>query len=76
MTGITIEFGALTKSIKSQLENQGIAIPENDAKRFEDIAQSIIFLHLQDIIPDSVRDNAQKKLMKKISVVIHHQESP
>lgn len=71
MTGITIEFGALVRPIKSQLESQGILLPEKDTKRFEEIAYSIVFLHLQDIIPDSVRDNARKKLMKKISVAIH-----
>ena len=74
--GITIEFGALARPIKSQLESQGVTLPEDDVKRFEEIAYSIVFLHLQDIIPDSVRDNARKKLMKKISVAIHGHARP
>lgn len=71
MTEITIEFGALVRPIKTQLKDQGITIPDKDAERFEKIAYSIVFLHLQDIIPDSVRDNARKKLMNKISSAIH-----
>ena len=76
MTGITIEFGALVRPIKAQLEGQGVYLKENELKRFEEIAYSIVFLHLQDIIPDSVRDNARKKLMKKISAAIHAQQPP
>ena len=68
---ISIEFGALVKPISEQLENQGIVLSENDRKRFDEIAQAIVFLHLQDIIPDSIRDNAHKKLMKQISEAIH-----
>jgi hypothetical protein len=68
---ISIVFGALAERIDSQLEKQGIVIPKEDADRLEKIAYSIVFLHLQDIIPDSVRDAARKKLMKKISSVIH-----
>ena len=68
---ILIEFGAMARPIKSQLESQCIILPEKDTERFEEIAYSIVFLHLQDIIPDSVRDNARKKLMKKISNAIH-----
>ena len=63
---LTIEFGALVKPIGEQLKEQGIELPEADAERFEKIAHCIVRLHLNDIIPDSVRDNARKKLMKKI----------
>ncbi len=63
---IFIEFGALADPIADQLKKQGIAIPDKDAERLGRIAHSIVFLHLQDIIPDSVRDSANKKLMKKI----------
>jgi len=76
MTVISIEFGAMVRPIKKQLEEQGITLPENDVARFEEIAYSIVFLHLQDIIPDSVRDNARKKLMKKISMAIHSKGAP
>ena len=71
MTVITIEFGALVRPIKAHLEEQGVYLKGDDLKRFEEIAYSITFLHLQHIVPDSVRDNARKKLMKKISVAIH-----
>lgn len=73
---ISIEFGALVRPIKVQLKDQGVDLPEKDVERFEEIAYSIIFLHLQDIIPDSVRDNARKKLMGKISAAIHKAGAP
>jgi hypothetical protein len=73
---ILIEFGALVRPIKSQLESQGITLPKKDVERFEEIAYSIVFLHLQDIIPDSVRDNARKKLMIKIRGAIHKKQEP
>lgn len=63
---ITIEFGALSEPIAEQLKKQGINIPEKDGERLEKIAYSIVLLHLHGIIPDSVRDSARKKLMKKI----------
>ncbi len=71
MTGISIEFGALVAPIGKQLQKQGISIPEKDAERLEKIAHAIILLHLNNMIPDSVRDNARKKLMKEISIAIH-----
>lgn len=67
---VSIEFGALCKPIEEQLKEQRIEISLDDAKLLNDIAQSIIFLHLQDIIPDSVRNSANKKLMKRIVEVI------
>ena len=68
----SIVFGALTESIGIQLGKQGIALPEKkDIERFDKIAYSITFLHLQGIIPDSVRDNGRKKLMKMISKSVH-----
>ena len=71
MDKFTITFGALAEPIGDQLEEQGVSIPKKDEDRFEKIAWSITHLHLNDIIPDSVRDNARKKLMKKISVSVH-----
>ena len=71
MDTISIEFGALAETIGTQLEKQGVLIKEEDAERFERMAMVIVLLHLQDIIPDSVRDNAQKKLMKKICSTFH-----
>ena len=67
---LSIEFGYLCKPIGEQLEAQGIEIPESDAKLLDDISQQIIFLHLQDIIPDSARDSANKKLMRRIVSVV------
>jgi hypothetical protein len=73
---ISIEFGALAPEILLQLKTQGISINGNDAELFEKMAYSIVFLHLHGIIPDSVRDNARKKIMKKISYAIHKVGAP
>lgn len=73
---IAIEFGALADPIKDQLKRQGISIPDEESQRFEKIAYSIVFLHLQDIIPDSVRDKSREKLMKRISNAIHRGADP
>jgi hypothetical protein len=67
----TITFGALAPPIGKQLKEQDIVISIDDEDRFEKIAWSITHLHLHNIIPDSVRDNARKKLMKKISMCVH-----
>ena len=66
MTDISIEFGALADPIDKQLLQQGYSITEDEAKRFNRIAESIVMLHLNGIIPDSVRDNGRKKLMKMV----------
>jgi hypothetical protein len=68
---LIIEFGALSRQIGTQLREQGINLSVEEEDRFEMIARAIVMLHLQDIIPDSVRDNARKKLMKKISNCVH-----
>ena len=63
---VGIMFGALAPKISEQLTQQGVTIPENRAKAFDDLAWSLVLLHLHGLIPDSVRDNARKKLMKQI----------
>jgi hypothetical protein len=63
---ICIEFGALAPNISEQLATQGVVIAENSANAFDDLARSLVLLHLHGLIPDSVRDNARKKLMKQI----------
>jgi hypothetical protein len=76
MKNISIEFGALAEPIGKQLKEQGITLLKSDTERFERIAYSITLLHLQDIIPDSVRDKSRQKLMKKISNVINGMVRP
>lgn len=71
MTQVSIEFGALATPIGEQLRIQGISITEDEARRFQRIAEAIVLLHLQGIIPDSVRDSSRQKLMKMISKVLH-----
>lgn len=67
----SIEFGALAPKISEQIVQQGLTIPENRGKAFDDIAHAIVLLHLHGIIPDGVRDSARQKVMKQISKEIH-----
>jgi hypothetical protein len=69
----TLEFGALCKPIGEQLKEQGIELPKESCERFERINHCITRLHLNGIIPDSVRDGARKRLMKKISDAVHRE---
>ncbi len=63
---ISIVFGALAPKISEQLTAQRVVISENRAKAFDDLAWSLVLLHLHGLIPDSVRDSARKKMMKQI----------
>ena len=61
-----IEFGALCDPILKQLNKQGFSLSERDSERLQAIADAIITLKLNHIIPDSVVRNAEQKLMKQI----------
>lgn len=76
MGDISIEFGALVRPIKSQLEFQGVYLPEKDVERFEKVAYSITYLHLQGFIPDRVRDSARNKLVRAIGNAIRRDRNP
>ena len=68
---ITIVFGALVKPIGEQLRAQSIELAPEKIERFEKIAHAITMLYLNGMIPESMRDNARKKLMRQISNEIH-----
>jgi|WetSurMetagenome_2_1015567.scaffolds.fasta_scaffold26404_4 hypothetical protein len=68
---MSLHFGALVEGIDVQLERQGYNVNKKDCERYQKIADAIVMLHLNDIIPDSVVYNAHQKLMKKISVSVH-----
>jgi hypothetical protein len=70
----SLHFGALCEPIAEQLLKQGFSLTEADATRFQKMADCVVRLHLNGLIPDSVRDNAHKKLMKQISDCIHERE--
>jgi hypothetical protein len=63
---ISLHFGALCKTISEQLIAQGFNLSEKEATRFQYIADSIIALKLNGIIPDSVVRTSEQKLMKLI----------
>ena len=66
------EIGWLCPSISEQIYKAGFHIPEKDSYRLDKISEAILTLHLNGIIPDSVRDKANQKLMKEVSKAIHN----
>jgi len=63
---ISLHFGALCNPINEQLNKQGYGLSEKDSERFQGIADAIIMLKLQGVIPDSIVLKAEQKLMKMI----------
>lgn len=61
-----IGFGALVPSIAKQLKEQGFKFDAKEAKHFEKLRESIIYLMFSDLINDKAREKATKKLFTKI----------
>ena len=68
---VTIHFGAMCDPIEKQLKDQGVKLPKNKVRCFQDLANCITILKIQGILPDSVVHKAHQTLMKKISEAIH-----
>ena len=66
-----LEIGWLCAPVSEQIYKAGFHIPEKDSRRLDKISGAILTLHLNGIIPDSVRDKANQKLMKEVSKAIH-----
>jgi hypothetical protein len=78
---VEFHFGALCKSLKEQLKEQGYELPHEDYARFQMIADSITTLKLHGILPDSIVYKAHQKLLKQIVESIkknasHPEKSP
>lgn len=63
---IAINFSLFAPKISEQLTNQGFKFSEDEAKSFEDAAESIQTLDLMDILNYSEKEKAIKKLFTKI----------
>ena len=61
-----LEFGAMCPPLKEQLEKQRLPLTEPEYRRFQRIADAIVTLKIAQIIPDSVVESSNQKLMKKI----------
>jgi hypothetical protein len=66
MSDFGIHFGAMAEPIADQCIMQGYSISEKDGKRLQGIADAIIMLKLHGLIPDSVIEKANRKLLKMI----------
>jgi hypothetical protein len=66
-TQLKIHFGALSDPIKEQVNAQGLSIHEGRAEAFQEYAKAITYLWMGDLITDSMKESAQKKLFRKIA---------
>lgn len=73
---VSIEFGALSKPLKEQLADQGIALPEKDEEFLRRLMESITLLKLHGLVPYSVANRARSKVMKKIMKAIDEHGIP
>ncbi len=63
---LTIGFGALMPTIAKQLKKQGFEYDVEQAKLFEKLKESLIYLQFNDLINDQAREKAYQKLATKI----------
>lgn len=63
---IGIHFGALAPSVSEQLAAQGLTANQKDLKQWDLDADAITRLYLRDLLTDSQKQAAQKKLFNRI----------
>jgi Na+/phosphate symporter len=63
---LKIEFGALQPTFAKQLEAQGLNYDEKVMDYLQELRESITYLYFVDLINDSSREKAMKKLFKMI----------
>ena len=63
---LKIEFGALQPTFAKQLEAQGLKYDEKVMDYLQELRESITYLYFVDLINDSSREKAMKKLFKMI----------
>jgi hypothetical protein len=63
---LKIEFGALQPTFAKQLEAQALKYDEKVMDYLQELRESITYLYFIDLINDSSREKAMKKLFKMI----------
>ena len=63
---LKIGFGALQPTFAKQLEAQGLKYDEKVMDYLQELRESITYLYFVDLINDSSREKAMKKLFKMI----------
>ena len=63
---IEIHFGCLCDPIRIQLEGQGYGLRDEDAERFQRLADAILMVKLNRLFPDGACAAASKKLYRFI----------
>ncbi|MBF1637590.1 MAG: hypothetical protein HXO49_03575 [Prevotella sp.] len=64
---LKIGFGALSGSIKEQVEAQGFGISEMAGEKFDNCSRAIMRLMFADILTEGEVDKARRRLMKQIT---------
>lgn len=64
---VEISIGALSPPIAEQLGQQGLQAAEEDVAKWQVIAKAIVLLAVHDVLTDSARTSAGRKLVKMIS---------
>jgi len=65
-----LHFGALAKPIADQLHEQGLKYDVDRLEQFQKDADAITRLAIRNYLPDSVKRNIHKKLLRFITAVI------
>jgi hypothetical protein len=65
-----LRFGAMVHSIKHQLKEQGLSIPEDDCKHFQMDADAICRVRIRLNLSPSVVRRLEQRLIKNISKVV------
>lgn len=67
MNTLNLRFGAMSPTIKQQLNEQGYKIDNTDCVHFQKDAEAITRLRIRGMLNDSQCKSATDKLFKKIS---------
>jgi len=67
---LVLYFGALAKPLTRQLHDQGLKYDAERLEQFQKDADAITRLAIRNYLPDSVKRNIHKKLLRFITAVI------
>lgn len=71
---LELHFGALCHPLKKQFRMAGIKVDKADMDRWQRAADSITYLAVHQLLPDSAAHAARKRLMKKIVAGVNRNE--
>lgn len=69
-----IRMGLINESVKTQLENQGIEISEEEGLRYDRIIAAINLLYLNRITTKVLKDEQVRKMMFQLTTYVNMDE--